>query len=78
MSRRDSDDRGNECVDGAMAGTHLTVAEARYFRLRCLEVAVRTFDPDGPIEPLALMDTALTLLRFVVDASIPSPPSPAP
>jgi hypothetical protein len=36
-----------------------------YFRLRCLEVAVKTFDPDGSIDTRVLVDVAQALMQYI-------------
>ena len=52
-----------------------------YVRLRCLELAIRTFDPDSPVNEESLQIVADKLVRYVKTGSmaepIPKPAAPA-
>ena len=59
MSRRDSDP--SPLVEDS---TMLPVTKV-YYRLRCLEVAVKTFDPDSTIDTRVLVDVAQALMQYI-------------
>ena len=63
MSRRDSD--ANPTREDASYGISMRWTPETYFRLRCLEVAVKTFDPDGSIDTRVLVDVAQALMQYI-------------
>jgi len=65
MSRRDSD------ASPPMEEHIVHPATKAYYRLRCLEVAVKTFDPDSSINIIELIDVSRSLFSYCETGLVP-------
>ena len=70
MTRRDTDAQPHN-EDTTLGGINMQWSAPAYYRLRCLEVAVKTFDPDIQIDVLDLMGTAQALMLYVQSGEVP-------
>ena len=69
MTRRDND-ASPGIEDNAMyPSMHLD--QKAYYRLRCLEVAVKCFDPDITIDTRVLFDVAQVLMQYIETGKAP-------
>jgi hypothetical protein len=69
MSRRDND-ASPGLEDNAMF-LEMHLDQKAYYRLRCLEVAVKTFDPDSTIDTRVLFDVAQVLMQYIETGKTP-------
>jgi len=70
MTRRDSIDNP-EVTDHTYGQLNIRWDAASYYRLRCLEIAVKSWHPDDHIDPILLMGVAQTLMVYVQHGDIP-------
>lgn len=67
MTRRDGSEHDTARDDYEVLSGH----ELRYLRMRCLEIAERSMDPEAALATPELIGVAETLLHYVRDGVIP-------
>ena len=66
-------DRGEDETDADIISGDINMMRKSYLRLRCLEIAVRTWHPEDSVDPVSATAAAQLLLNYVLTGKVMQP-----